>query len=110
MELILEETAAKARAILAGEEIEGVTKLEPVEVPKKPDELKPTDSARIDFEEVGSTDLLSKSELKEIRKKLKNAGIKGTELDTIMDQTRELPRELAEELLKIILQKRGEEE
>jgi hypothetical protein len=109
MELIQEETAAKARAILAGEEIEGVIKLDPVEVPKKPDELEPTDSARIDFEEVGSTDLLSKSELKEIRKKLKNAGIKGTELDTIMDQTRELPRDLAEELLKIILQKRGEE-
>jgi hypothetical protein len=110
MELILEETAAKARAILAGEEIEGVPKLEPVEVPKKPDGLEPTVSARIDFEEVSSTDLLSKSELKGIRKKLKNAGIKGTELDTIMDQTRELPRELAEELLKIILQKRGEEE
>ncbi len=113
MELILEETAAKARAILAGEEIEEIIEPEPVEERVQLQEVEEPEKAvpePIEFEEVVSTDMLSEDELKEIRKKLTNAGIKGSELETIMDQTRELPRELAEELLKSILGKGGDDE
>jgi hypothetical protein len=112
MEIILKETAVKAQAVLAGEEIEYVTEPEPVEEMveleevDEPVELTPEP---IDFEEVYATDMLSEDELNEIRQRLVDAGIKGSELETIMDQTRELPRELAEELLKSILGKGGEE-
>jgi hypothetical protein len=113
METVWEESAAKARAILSGEEIEQVEEPKPVKKRVEPDEVeKPEKSApkAIDFEEVDSADILSDYELKEIRKRLVDAGIKGSELETIMDQTSELPRELAEELLKSILEKGGEDE
>jgi len=113
MELILEETAAKARASLAGEEIEQVTAPEPFEERVEPEGVEELEEAvpePLDFDEVDSTDTLSENELKEIRQRLMKAGIKGSELETIMDQTRELPRELAEELLKSILGKGGDEE
>ncbi len=112
MELILEETAAKARAVLAGEVIEEVTEPEPVEESveaERVEELEEAVPEPLDFDEVDSTDRLSEYELEEIRQRLMNAGIKRTELETIMDQTRELPRELAEELLKSILGKEGED-
>jgi hypothetical protein len=109
MELILEETAAKARAVLAGEEVD----LEPVA-----DKVRLTDVEEIgeappepiEFEEVDSIDMLSEDEIKSIRQRLVEAGITGVELETIMVQTRELPRELAEELLKSILGKGGDKE
>jgi len=113
MELILEETAIKARAILAGEEIEEITAPKPVEEQIETEEVKEPERMipePVEFEEVISTDMLSDDELKEIRKRLTDAGIKGSELETIMDQTRELPRELAEELLKSILGKGGDDE
>ncbi|MFW9964335.1 MAG: LamG-like jellyroll fold domain-containing protein [Candidatus Sifarchaeia archaeon] len=112
METVLEETAAMARAVLAGEEIEQFKEPEPVEVRvepelvEKPEEIAPEPA---DFEDVDVTDMLTDDELKEIRQRLVDAGIKGSELETIMDQTRELPRELAEELLKSILGKGGED-
>ncbi|MHA3962070.1 MAG: LamG-like jellyroll fold domain-containing protein [Candidatus Thorarchaeota archaeon SMTZ1-45] len=112
METILEETAAKARAILAGEEIDEVLEREPVKEYVKPEDAKEVEETilePIEVEEVDSTDMLGEDELKEIRQRLMDAGIKGSELETIMDQTRELPRELAEELLKSILGKGGED-
>ncbi|MFW9796231.1 MAG: DUF2341 domain-containing protein [Candidatus Thorarchaeota archaeon] len=110
MELILAETAAKARAILAGEDIEEVFRPELV---MEKAELKIVDEKEesllepIEFEEVVSEDMLSDYELKEIRQQLVDAGIKGSELETIMEQARELPKELAEELLKSILGEGG---
>ncbi|OLS31170.1 MAG: hypothetical protein ThorAB25_04910, partial [Candidatus Thorarchaeota archaeon AB_25] len=113
MEMILEETALKARAVLAGEEIEQIVEPKLVEErvePEQAEEPIETTPEPIDFEEIDSTDVLSENELKEIRQRLLDAGIKGSELETIMDQTRELPRELAEELLKSILGTGGEDE
>jgi hypothetical protein len=113
MELILEETAAQARAVLAGEEIDQVLERKPVEERVKAEEVEKPDEPPpepIEYEDVDSTDILSEDELKDIRQRLVDVGIKGTELETIMDQTRELPRELAEELLKSILGERGGDE
>jgi hypothetical protein len=113
MEVILEETAAKARAVLAGEEIEVVVEPKPLEERIIPPEVEEPEEAipePVEFEEVESAEMLDEDELKQIRKKLESAGIKGSELETIMDQARELPRALAEELLRSILGKGGEEE
>jgi hypothetical protein len=113
METILEETAAKARAVLAGEEIEEVIEPEPLEeriVPPEVEEPKEAIPEPVEYEEVESAEMMDEDELMQIRKKLESAGIKGSELETIMDQARELPRELAEELLRSILGKGGEDE
>jgi hypothetical protein len=113
MEEILEESAAKARATIAGEEIDQVFDREPVEEiiePIEVEEIEKTPPETIEFEEIETAEILDESELKEMRKRLVDAGIKGSELETIMDQARELPRELAEELLKSILGKGGEDE
>ena len=113
MELILEETAAKARAVLAGEEIEAVMESEPIIEtikPREPEEVEKPLPKVPEFEEISSTDLLDESEIKEVRKQLVAAGIEGSELETIMEQVRELPKELAEELLQSILGKGGDEE
>ncbi|MFX1482437.1 MAG: hypothetical protein ACFFCP_04525, partial [Promethearchaeota archaeon] len=113
METVLEETAIKARAILAGEEIEDVVEPELVVTRIEPEEMEePKEPAEepLDFEELDSTDMLAEFELEDIRQKLIKAGIKGSELETIMEQTRELPKELAEELLRSILDKGGESE
>ena len=113
MEVILEETAAKARAVLSGEEIEEVIGPEPLEeriIPPEVEEPKESIPEPVEFDEVESAEMLDEDELKQIRKKLESAGIKGSELETIMGQARELPRELAEELLSSILGKGGEEE
>ncbi|NHI88720.1 MAG: DUF2341 domain-containing protein [Candidatus Thorarchaeota archaeon] len=113
MEVILEETAAKARAVLAGEEIEVVVESKPLEERIIPPEVEEPEEAipePVEFEEVESAEMLDEDELKQIRKKLESVGIKGSELETIMDQARELPRSLAEELLRSILGKGGEEE
>ncbi|MFW9963940.1 MAG: DUF2341 domain-containing protein [Candidatus Sifarchaeia archaeon] len=112
MEMILEETAVKARAILAGEEIDLDIEPEPVKKHIAKEEVEEVGEAILEpmeVEEVDSTDMLGEDELKEIRQRLVEAGIKGSELETIMDQTRELPRELAEELLKSILGDGGED-
>jgi hypothetical protein len=107
METVLEETAVKARAIIAGEVIDQVVEPEPIEEGIIPEEV--VEPEEVEFEEVFTADMLSDDELKEIRQKLLDAGIKGSELGTIMDQTRELPRDLAEELLRSILRKGGED-
>ncbi|MFX1485333.1 MAG: hypothetical protein ACFFCP_19340, partial [Promethearchaeota archaeon] len=112
METVLEETAAKARALLAGEEIEQVVEPELIAEESLPEELeepKETLPEAGEFEEVISSEMLSDAELREIRQQLVKAGIKGSELETIMEQTRELPKDLAEELLKSILKKGGED-
>jgi hypothetical protein len=119
MEMVIEETLEQARAQLAGAEIVPVsepevfdeevieveeeavgveaesldeeTELLPPEMPKAEDEMPP--------------DLVSAVEIEEIRKQLVNAGIEGNELETIMDQVRNLPRELVGDLIDSILQK-----
>ena len=86
---------------------------EPLEeriIPPEVEEPKESIPEPVEFDEVESAEMLDEDELKQIRKKLESAGIKGSELETIMGQARELPRELAEELLSSILGKGGEEE
>jgi hypothetical protein len=115
MEKVIEETLEQARAQLAGKEIVPVSEPEvfeeevieieeepldeeveriPPEMPKAEDELPP--------------DLVSAAEIKEIRKQLVKAGIEGVELETIMEQVRNLPRELVGDLIDSILQKGGD--
>ena len=112
MEMVLEETAAQARSLLAGEEPAVV------EAPSVPEETaEPLEVVEEEFvvpevtepEEDIVVDLLSDDEIEEIRKKLVAAGISKNELKTIIDQVRELPRELVDELLKSVLGKGGEE-
>jgi len=112
MEMVLEETAVQARSLLAGEEPVVV------ELPPAPEEtVEPPEVVEeeivepelIEPEEDIVVDLLSDVEIEEIRKKLIDAGIGKNELKTIIDQVRELPRELVEELLKSVLGKGGEE-
>jgi hypothetical protein len=112
MEMVLEETAAQAHSLLAGEE--PVT----IAVPEEPEEFvepaafteeEVAESIAVEVEEDILTDVLSEDEIEEIRKKLTIAGIGKNELKTIIDQVRELPRELVDELLKSVLGKGGEE-
>ena len=106
MEMVLEETAAQAQSVLAGEEI--VTTPSP-EIPEEsleptqPEEMESAKPGVIEAEEDILVDLLSDDEIEEIRKKLLNAGISQNELKTIIDQVRELPRDLVDELLKSVL-------
>jgi len=112
MEMVLEETAAQARSLLAGEEPTAViTPIIPEEI-VEPSEPVETEVARPEITEVEEDiliDVLSDDEIEEIRKKLIQAGVRKNELKTIIDQVRELPRELVDELLKSILGKGGEE-
>jgi hypothetical protein len=112
MEMVLEETAAQARSLLAGEEPAVVV---PSEIPEKSPEtpeLAETEIAEPEVTEAEEdilVDVLSDDEIEEIRKKLVKAGISKNELKTIIEQVRELPRELVDELLKSVLGKGGEE-
>ncbi len=112
MEMVLEETAAQARALLAGEEpVTVITPIEPEEPiePPEPEETEVTKPEITEIEEDILVDVLSDDEIEEIRKKLIEAGISKNELKTIIDQVRELPRDLVDELLKSVLGKGGEE-
>jgi hypothetical protein len=112
MEMVLEETAAQARSLLAGEEPVAVSAPEAPEEIVEPEEPVETEIAApepIQVEEDIVIDILSDDEIEEIRKKLVKAGIGKSELKTIIDQVRELPRDLVDELLKSVLGKGGEE-
>ncbi|MDH4215234.1 MAG: hypothetical protein OEV85_15070, partial [Candidatus Thorarchaeota archaeon] len=112
MEMVLEETAAQAHALLAGEEpVAAIAPIEPEEYvePPEPEETEPAKPEITEIEEDILVDILSDYEIEEIRKKLIEAGVGKNELKTIIEQVRELPRELVDELLKSVLGKGGEE-
>ena len=120
MEMVLEETAAQARSLLDGERPE-VTEAptvqegtdEPPEMGEKefvmPEITGAIEPEVTEAEEDIVVDLLNDEEIEEIREKLIDAGIKESELLTIIDQVRELPRELVNELLNSVLGKGGED-
>ena len=113
MEMVLEETAAQAKSILAGEELPATPAPETPEKIVTPPEPEKMEVAKPEFTEVEEdilVDLLSDHEIEEIRKKLQKAGISQNELKTIIDQVRELPRDLVDELLKSVLGDGGDKE
>jgi hypothetical protein len=63
----------------------------------------------LEAEEEIPSELLSEDEINDVRKQLVKAGVGDLELATIMEQVRELPRELVQELIDSILKKGGEE-
>jgi hypothetical protein len=121
VEEIVDEVAAEASKKLAGEkvdkvgdDVEGiivepeepevesvflpskdeVSKAEPAVKPEKP--VKPEKEEDVSF----TSDMLSPFEIDELRKELKEKGVPPSEIDTILEQAKELPRDLVEELIK----------
>lgn len=116
MEEILERIDREARVRLSGEEAidSAITKPEvderifltpdeelDEEVFEEPEIKKPDIAREIRTEEpMKITDKLSDYEIEELRKDLQAKGVQPHEIDTIIEQARELPRDLVEELLK----------
>jgi hypothetical protein len=69
------------------------------EVEPKPRKRVPSD-VRKEFEVSSDVDKLSTFELEDLRMDLVRRGIQPHEIETIMEQVRELPRDLVDELLK----------
>jgi hypothetical protein len=69
------------------------------EVESKPRKGVPSD-VRKEFEVSSDVDKLSTFELEDLRMNLVRKGIQAHEIETIMEQVRELPRDLVDELLK----------
>ncbi len=119
MEEVLERTSLEAKQRLrGGEAVEGITKatteeepilLLPEEEPEEPavGEPETPESIKEDLvkedhaeEHVSITEKLSDYEIEELRKELQAKGVQAHEIDTIIEQARELPRDLVDELLK----------
>ncbi|MFX1271104.1 MAG: hypothetical protein ACFFAX_05405, partial [Promethearchaeota archaeon] len=107
IEKIHKETLEQARALIAGKVIAPPT--EPVvgekEEPPEKTELKKPDLSKAKDEL--PPELVSQEEIEQIRKRLVEAGIGGHELETIMEQVQDLPRDLVEDLINSILKKGG---
>ncbi|MFW9956306.1 MAG: hypothetical protein ACFFD3_17320, partial [Candidatus Thorarchaeota archaeon] len=119
VEQVLEEVAADARARLRGEEearavlpvekdeeriflLDEEEVAEPLEEEVElPPEEKVDIAKEIRTEEpLKITEKLSDYEIEELRKELQAKGVQPHEIDTIIEQARELPRELVDELLR----------
>ena len=121
VEEIVDEIAAEASKKLAGDKVEeGVVDedgeiVEPEEpevesvflppkdeVPEVESDVEPKEPAKpAESEDVSFTsDMLSPFEIDELRKELKEKGVPPSEIDTILKQAKELPRDLVEELIK----------
>ena len=121
MEEVLEKTSLEAKQRLrGGEAVEGITKATTEEEPilllpeEEPEVEEPTigeaetpESIKKDLakeirteEHVSITEKLSDYEIEELRKELQAKGVQAHEIDTIIEQARELPRDLVDELLK----------
>ena len=112
MEKVIEETLEQARAQLAGTKIIPVS--EPVvseeeamvvEEESLDEDVELIPPEMLKAEDEMPPDLVSAVEIKEIRKQLVNAGIEASELETIMEQVRNLPKELVGDLIDSIIQK-----
>ncbi|MDF1539722.1 MAG: hypothetical protein P1Q69_12550, partial [Candidatus Thorarchaeota archaeon] len=88
---------AEERIFLTPEETETSYTSEPEVVPE--DKVDIAREIRTE-EPVSITDKLSDYEIEELRKDLQEKGVAAHEIDTIIEQARELPRDLVEELLK----------
>ncbi|MFW9884508.1 MAG: DUF2341 domain-containing protein [Candidatus Thorarchaeota archaeon] len=108
IEKIHKETLKQARALISGKEI--VPPSEPVvseeEAPPKKTVLKQPDLSKAKDEL--PPEIVSQDEIVQIRKRLVEAGIGGHELETIMEQVQDLPRDLVEDLINSILKKGGD--
>jgi hypothetical protein len=106
MEKVLEETLEQARAQIAGKGIAPLS--EPVvEEESIPEEAEPTQPDLSKAKDELPPDLVSEEEVEQIRKKLVEAGISGQELEMIMAQVHELPKELVDDLIDSILKRGG---
>jgi hypothetical protein len=106
MEKVLEETLEQARAQIAGKGIAPVS--EPVvEEESVPEEAEPTQPDLSKAKDELPPELVSEEEIGQIRKKLVEAGISGQELEMIMTQVHELPKELVDDLVDSILKRGG---
>jgi hypothetical protein len=107
MEKVLEETLEQARAQIAGKGIALVS--EPVAKKDSiPEEAEPTQPDLSKAKDELPPDLVSEEEVEQIRKKLVEAGISGQELEMIMAQVQELPKELVDDLIDSILKRGGD--
>ncbi|MFW9913726.1 MAG: hypothetical protein ACFFEU_14710, partial [Candidatus Thorarchaeota archaeon] len=108
IEKIREETLAQARAQIAGEEIAPPSKPVVIEEESLPEESEQKQPDLTKAKDELPPDLVSVEEIRNIRRKLVEAGIGGGELETIMQQVQELPKELVEDLINSILKKGGD--
>jgi hypothetical protein len=120
VDLVLAELRAQAAKRVAGKAEEAAAEIEDEEPEVErvilPTEEEPTTpSPRAGFEEpetLGSmdfetpSDLLSPFEIEDLKRSLESRGVPAYEIDTILKQARELPRELVEELVRS-LEKKG---
>ncbi|MCK4279622.1 MAG: hypothetical protein KAW94_03495, partial [Candidatus Thorarchaeota archaeon] len=93
-EAVVEDDVAPEPEILTEEERKP-------EVEPKPRKRVPSD-VRKEFEVSSDVDKLSTFELEDLRMNLVRKGIQAHEIETIMEQVRDLPRDLVDELLKSI--------
>jgi len=120
VEEIIEDVEAQASKRIAGEgegaavedgiEPEDVEpEVETVILPDE-DETPETDiddSVAVDGEDITPSDRLSQYEIEELRKDLETKGVPLHEIDTIVKQAKELPRDLVEELIRSLSKERG---
>jgi hypothetical protein len=106
MEKVLEETLEQARAQIDGKGIAPVS--EPVvEEESIPEEAEPAQPDLSKAKDELPPELVSEEEVEQIRKRLVEAGISGNELEMIMTQVHELPKELVDDLIESILKRGG---
>jgi hypothetical protein len=111
IEEVVEEVQAEASRRIAGAEMEElaaefVPDAERVILPPVEEEIEPpaediAEEIKRDFEEaVTPSDKLSQYEIEELRKDLQERGVPAHEIETLVEQARELPRDLVEELVR----------
>jgi hypothetical protein len=108
MEKVREETLEQARALITGEAIVPISEPIVAEEEALPEEIEPVPPVLPKAKDELPPDLVTEEEIEQIRKKLVKAGIGGHELDIIMKQVQELPRELVEDLIDSILKREGD--
>jgi hypothetical protein len=108
MEKVLEETLEQARAQIAGEEIASISEPTVVEEKAPPEDIEPIQPDLSKAKDELPPELVSDEEIEQIRKRLVDAGLSGNELEIIMQQVQELPKELVDDLIDSILKKGGD--
>ncbi len=104
MEQVWDETRAQARAKIRGEEL-----VEKPPEPKAEPEPEPTPEEAPEKPLDELLDKLAEHEIEVLREKLRRAGLPEHEVQNIVEQAKELPRELVDDLIESILAKGGGE-
>ena len=111
MEQVIEETKAQALAIIRGEELpEEAPEPEAKAIPEPepiPEEV-PAEAPEKPLEELLGR--LAEHEIEILMEKLRKAGLPEHEVQNIVEQAKQLPRDLVDELVKTILGPGGDEE